>query len=81
DLIKAYTKNKESAETKYKALSAADQQKPDGVALKAEIDDYIAKIDKAEKAIVIATANASNKPAVGGGALDPASVKIVTDAV
>jgi hypothetical protein len=81
DLIEANKKLKSAAESKYNALSSADQQKTEGLALKAEIDGYTAKITKAEQAIVSATANASNKPAAEARGLDPASVATVTAAV
>ncbi|MDP4573241.1 hypothetical protein Q8O96_29665 [Pseudomonas sp. LPH60] len=80
ELVEIYKKSKENAEAKYKTLSTTDQNKPDGKALKAEIDGYAANIARAEKAVVEATANAVNKPGVGGG-LDPASVALVTAAV
>ncbi|WP_330214233.1 hypothetical protein [Pseudomonas sp. AM8] len=80
DLVEALKKLKGNAEDKYSALSAADKNKPEGTALKAAIDGYAADIAKAEKAIVSAVANATNKPAAGGG-VDPASVSTVTAAI
>lgn len=80
DLITNSKKLKAEAEAKYNPLSDADKAKPENKKLKEQIDAYDAAIDKAEKAIVAATNNATSTLDTGGR-VDSATVAAVTQTV